>query len=113
LDALRETGRRSGTPREVTDAVARLANVPEEKRFAKMEGGTLRFPNQVAWARQYLIWEGLLTSPKRGLWMLTPAGISKRLSYEDARQIFQKWVAKHAARREAAKASEPAATPEP
>jgi hypothetical protein len=50
LDALREFGG-SAMPREVYDAVARLAKVPNEKRFAKMGGGSLRFPNQVAWAR--------------------------------------------------------------
>jgi len=57
LDALREIGG-SATPREVYDAVARLAKVPDEKRFAKLGSGSLRFPNQVAWARQYLVWEG-------------------------------------------------------
>ena len=69
LDALREFGG-SATPREVYEAVARIAKVPEEKRFAKLGSGTLRFPNQVAWARQFLIWEGLLSSPKHGIWML-------------------------------------------
>ena len=105
LDALREVGG-SATSREVIDAVARLSKVSDEKRFAKLDSGTLRFPNQVAWGRQYLIWEGLMTSPKRGLWMLTPVGHTKHLTYEDARQIFQKWVAVHAARRQANKNSD-------
>jgi restriction system protein len=107
LDALREAGG-SASPREVYDAVARLAKVPDEKRFAKLKSDSLRYPNQVAWARQYLIWEGLLSSPKRGLWMLTPAGHSKRLSYDDALKIFQKWVAIHAARRKASNVPEDA-----
>ena len=98
LDALREL-RGSATPREVYDAVARLAKVPDEKRFAKLEGGNLRFPNQVAWARQYLVWEGLLSSPKRGIWMLTPGAQTTHLTYEQSRKIFQKWVAIHAERR--------------
>ncbi|HEY2952858.1 MAG TPA: restriction endonuclease [Verrucomicrobiae bacterium] len=98
LDALREFGG-SATPREVYDAVARLAKVPDEKRFAKLGGGSLRFPNQVAWARQYLVWEGHLLSPKRGIWMLTPAGQATHLTYEQSRTIFQKWVAIHAERR--------------
>lgn len=112
LDALREAGG-SATPREVIDAVARLAKVPDDKRFAKLESGTPRFANQVQWGRQYLIWEGLLASPKRGLWMLTPTGHAKRLSYDEARQIFQRWVAVHAARRVAAKSSGPAEAPQP
>ncbi len=104
LDALRELGG-SATPREVYDAVARLAKVPDEKRFAKLGGGNLRYPNQVAWARQYLVWEGLLSSPKRGLWMLTAEGKNKHLACEDSREIFLKWVAIHRDRREASKAS--------
>ncbi|WP_366143255.1 winged helix-turn-helix domain-containing protein [Accumulibacter sp.] len=66
LDALRELNG-SATPREVYNSVARLAHVPDEKRFAKLGSGSLRFPNQVAWARQYLVWEGLLSSPKHGI----------------------------------------------
>jgi restriction system protein len=116
LDALRQHGG-SATPREVYDAVAELANVPDDKRFAKLDGGSLRFPNQVAWARQYLVWEELLASPKRGLWILTSAGQSKRLTYDDAQEIFRKWVAIHAARRQEGKtpsgtiASTPTPTP--
>jgi|ERR1051326_4792177 restriction system protein len=105
LDALRESGG-SASPREVYDAVARLAKVPDQKRFAKLGGGAFRFPNQVAFARQYLVWEGLIASPKRGLWMLTPAGRNKRLSNDEARSIFLKWVAIWSARRKAASSSE-------
>ncbi len=110
LDALRELGG-SATPREVSDAVARLAKVPDEKRFAKLGGGGLRFPNQVAWARQNLVAEGFLTSPKRGIWMLTPLGQKTHLTSEQARQIFLKWVAIHAERRAQAQ-SPPPDTPE-
>jgi restriction system protein len=105
LDALRQHGG-SATPREIYDTVARLAKVPDDKRFAKLDGGSLRFPNQVAWARQYLVWEELLSSPKRGVWMLTPAGQAKRLSYDDAREIFRKWVAVHATNRQADKSGD-------
>ena len=105
LDALREFGG-SATPREVYEAVARIAKVPEEKRFAKLGSGTLRFPNQVAWARQYLIWEGLLSSPKHGIWMLTPSGRSTHLTDEQARDVFKRWVAHHAQRRAQAQTAE-------
>ncbi|WP_313951986.1 restriction endonuclease [Accumulibacter sp.] len=98
LDALREFGG-SATPREVCDAVARLAHVPDEKRFARLESGSLRFPNQVAWGRQYLVWEGLLSSPKHGIWMLTPSSRERHLTLEQAREIVRKWVAIHAEKR--------------
>ena len=106
LDALRELGG-SATPREVYDAVARLANVPDEKRFAKLGSGSFRFPNQVAWARQYLIWEGLLSSPKHGIWMLTSSSQKVHLTYDEAHAIFKKWVAIHAEKRAQAQESQP------
>ena len=112
LDALRQHGG-SATPREVYETVARLAKVPDVKRFAKLDGGSLRYPNQVAWARQYLVWEGYLASPKRGLWMLTPAGQTKTLSYENSRKIFPKLVAIHAARRHPADPTESTEPPAP
>ncbi len=104
LDALRELNG-SATPREVCDSVARLAHVPDEKRFAKLGSGSLRFPNQVAWARQYLVWEGLLSSPKHGIWMLTSSSQKLHLTYDQAREIARKWVAIHAEKR--AQAQEP------
>ena len=111
LLALREHGG-SATPREVYETVARLAQIPEEQRFAKLGTGNLRYPNQVAWARQYLLWEGLLSSPKRGLWMLTPAAQEKKtLTPEEAGEIFKKWAAIHAARRTTVKESEAATIP--
>ena len=36
-----------------------------------MKSGSPRFHNQVCWARQYLLWEGPLSSTKRGIWTLT------------------------------------------
>lgn len=98
LDALRELGG-SATPREVTNAVARIAEVPESKRYEKLKSGGLRFSNQVAWARQYLVWEGLLASPKHGLWMLTDHGRASQLTDDAAHEIFLKWVKIHADRK--------------
>lgn len=98
LGALREFGG-SATPREVYESVGRIAKVPDEKRFAKLGSGSLRFPNQVAWARQYLVWEGLLSSPKHGIWMLTEEGRKTNLTHEQAERIFKKWVQIHAQRR--------------
>jgi restriction system protein len=44
--------------------------------------------------------------------MLTPTAQTKKLSYDDAREIFQKWVAIHASRRNSAKPNK-ASTPVP
>ncbi len=68
-----------------------------------MASGSERFLNQVQWARQYLVFEGLLDGSKRGIWTLTPRGMQTHLTDDDARGIFSKWVKIHAAAR--AKAS--------
>lgn len=100
LDALRELGD-SGTPKEVSDLIADKLQLPDEKREELMESGTPRFHNQVCWARQYLVWEGLLSSEKRGVWKLTEKGKQTRLTVEQGHEIFRKWVAIHSEARAA------------
>ena len=102
LEALRELGD-SATPQEASDRIARNCNVSDEKKEELLKSGTPRFHNQVCWARQYLLWEGLLSSPKRGIWMLTEKGKNSHLSVEDGHKIFKKWVAIHAQKRLVAK----------
>jgi restriction system protein len=98
LDALRELGD-SATPQEASDLIARNCKVPDAKIEELMESGTPRFHNQVCWARQYLVWEGLLGSAKRGVWTLTENGKKTNLNQEDSVAIFKKWVEIHAKRR--------------
>ncbi len=61
--------------------------------------GGNRFHNQVAWARQYLIWEGLLDSSKRGTWKLTEKGRNTTLSEDEASEIAVRWARVHAENR--------------
>jgi restriction system protein len=56
----------------------------------------------VAWARQYLVWEGLLDGSKRGVWTLTTVGSQTSLSDEQSRALFLKWVQLHQEARRAA-----------
>jgi restriction system protein len=58
-----------------------------------------RFQNQVYWARQYLVWEGLLESTQKGIWKLSSKGFTTKLSEDESHKIFLKWVAIHAQRR--------------
>jgi restriction system protein len=95
LEALKELGG-SGKPREVTLLVAKKCNIDEKMLEEKTKTGIPKFYNQVAWARQYLAWEGLLDSSKRGIWTLTEKGYKTSLKIEDSRKIFLKWVAIHA-----------------
>ena len=59
LDALRDLGG-SAAPREALDRIAQMEAVPETLRSAILKSGQERFYNQVHWARQYLVWEGLI-----------------------------------------------------
>jgi len=96
LDALRELGG-SGNPKKVTDFIAREWKIPQPKlQETYKKSGALRFPNQIAFARQYLVWEGLLKSPKKGgefgIWELTEKGLKTKLTPEQSRKFFLKWV---------------------
>jgi restriction system protein len=91
LDALRKLGG-SGTPNEVVERIALDNGISDEVQNELLPSGEPRFRNQVAWARFYLVREGLLDSSKRGVWSLTERGRSTTLSPEQAREIFLKWV---------------------
>ena len=94
LDALRELGG-AGRPKQVEDIIARNNGITDAERQERIKTGPLRFSNQVAWGRQYLIYEGLLVCPKRGVWTLTDRGQKTRLSMDDAAAIAKKWVKHH------------------
>lgn len=92
LDALRDLGG-SAKPREITQRIGLHLNISDEilnERYEK--SGVLKFQNQVAWARQYLVWEELLESSKHGVWTLTNKGWQTNLSENQAHEIFLKWV---------------------
>jgi restriction system protein len=91
LDALRQLGD-SGAPDEVVERIALDLSIPDDVQNELLPSGEPRFRNQVHWARFYLVKEGLLDSSKRGVWSLTEKGRSTHLTYEQAREIFVKWV---------------------
>ena len=66
LDALRELGG-SGRPKEVEDIIASKFGVTDAQRQERNKTGPLKFSNQVAWCKLYLVYEGLLVCPKRGI----------------------------------------------
>lgn len=94
LDALRDLGG-SARPKEAVDHIAKTLNIPDSVLEETMKSGIPRFQNQVAWARQYLIWEGLLEDGTRGIWTLSETGRNTSLTEEQSKQICSKWVAIH------------------
>lgn len=92
LEALRDLGG-SARPREITKLIGEKQNIPDEilnERYQK--SGVLKFQNQLAWARQYLVWDELLESSKHGVWTLTNKGWKTSLDEKQAHDIFLKWV---------------------
>jgi restriction system protein len=96
LDALRELGG-SGKPREVLDLISERYGMTDKKLEELLKSGQTRFYNQVHWARQYLVWEGLLDGSTRGVWSLTSAGYETELDDDAAKQIALKWGKIHTA----------------
>lgn len=91
LDALRGLGG-SAKAEEAVDRVAEDLKVPDSVLNETLPSGGSRFRNQVAWARFYLVREGLIGSSKHGVWSLSEKGFKTTLSDEQAREIFLKWV---------------------
>jgi restriction system protein len=87
LDALRKLGG-SATPEEAVEQIAKDLGVTDEEQDEKLPSSEPRFKNQIAWARFYLVRDGMLDSSKRGVWSLTDKGRTVTLTYEQAKEIF-------------------------
>lgn len=108
LDALRGLGG-SAKAEEAVDRVAEDLKVPDAVLNETLPSGGSRFRNQVAWARFYLVREGLIDSSKHGVWSLTEKGFKTTLTSEQARQTFLKWVKLFQDQRKSKDKSEPIA----
>ena len=89
LDVLRDKGGQA-RPRDIYDVIADRMNLTEEERSArnKVSGG-VRFENQIAWARSYLVLTGYLNSPSHGIWRLTNKGLTSHLDGPDIDSIYR------------------------
>jgi restriction system protein len=72
--------------------VASDLKIPDELLNETLSSGGSRFRNQVAWARFYLVKEGLIGSSKHGVWSLTEKGLTTFLTQPQARELFLRWV---------------------
>ena len=73
LDALRALGG-SAKADEAVGRVAEDLKITDDVLNETLPSGGSRFRNQVAWARFYLVREGLVDSSKHGVWSLTDRG---------------------------------------
>ena len=98
LDSLRALGG-SAKADEAVDRVALDLSLTDDVLNETLPSGGSRFRNQVAWARFYLVREGLVDSSKHGVWSLTELGFKTILSFEQSREVFLKRVKIFAAQR--------------
>ena len=87
LDCLRALGG-SAKPKEVVEWIERELKPDSATTGTTLKSGQTRFYNQVHWARQYLVWQGLIDDGTRGVWKLTPLGWKTQLDENASRGIF-------------------------
>ena len=64
------------TLRETTELLAKVFDLSESEQKVLLPSGTGHvFHNRVGWARTYLKKAGLLESPNKGLFRITPRGL--------------------------------------
>ncbi len=88
LDALRDRGGQA-RPREVYGIIADRLGLSPEERAATVKSGGIRFENQIAWARSYLVQTGYMDSPGHGIWRLTEKGKAVHLDGPDIDAIYR------------------------
>ncbi len=87
LDALREKGGQA-RPREIYELIAQNLTLSPEERSETLKSGAVKFENQLAWARSYLVKTGYMDSAAHGVWRLTEKGASAHLDGPDIDAIF-------------------------
>ena len=95
IEVLKEKGG-SATTKEIREGITRKMELSDDfltERYEK--SNLLKFNNQVYWAKQYLAWEKLVETSKQGIWSLTDEGWKVPMSYDNALELFRKWVRIH------------------
>lgn len=100
IEALRKLGG-EGRPEEVRkQIIADMALSDEIVNETRGKSEVKKFDNEVAFARNYLAYEGYIDKSERGLWKLTERGKTEPMDEELASDIFYKWMEIHKERRE-------------
>lgn len=80
----------SGRPQEVCDRIAAELGMADSDRMEAHASGGLKFDNDIAWARLYLVKAGYIDSSRRGVWSLTDKGrASGHLSEDDVAKLIR------------------------
>lgn len=91
IDALRDLGGQA-KPKEVRDQIIKNLDLKSDVTEAvRGKNNANKFANDVAWARNYMAYEGLIDKSERGIWALTEKGNSCDMTLQYASEIFKKW----------------------
>jgi len=92
IQAIRDLGGEA-TPQEARQRIIENENLSEEE-LAETRGksNVNRFKNEVAWARNYLVYGGYIDKSEKGIWVLTEAGKTVDMTQELASSIFMKAI---------------------
>jgi 5-methylcytosine-specific restriction enzyme B len=100
INALRDMGG-EGTPEQVRQHIIEDMELPDEIiNETRGKSEVKKFDNEVAFARNYLAYEGYIDKSVRGVWRLTKKGFTAPINDEIASEIFYKWMEIHKERRE-------------
>lgn len=92
VTALKDLGGRAN-PKDARDRIATNLNLSKEEiHETRGKTQTNKFANEVAFARNYLAYEGIIDKSERGIWALTEKGMNCEMTEQYASDIFQKWV---------------------
>lgn len=107
VNALKELGG-SATPEQARNKIIENLNLSKEE-INETRGKTNinKFANEVAFARSYLVHEGIIDKTEPGIWKLTEKGKTVILNDEMISDIFKKWVEILKKRREDTQTSSP------
>ena len=93
IEALKELSG-SGSPNDVRGKIIDDLNLTNEVLTeTRGKSNVNKFENEVAFARNYLVYEGVIDKSVHGIWALTEKGYSIDMTDELASHIFVKWAA--------------------
>ncbi len=94
LNALKKLGG-SATPKDARNQIILDENLSEEE-VSELRGKTNvnKFENEVAFARNYLVYAGYISNEQHGIWTLTPEGNTVEIDAAMASQIFKDGIKK-------------------
>ena len=95
LSAIRKLGG-AARPKQVFQTIARDLGVSNDVLEVRLASGALKFENQIAWARWYLVDTGFIDGSRRGIWKLTDkAWATEFLTDEALRDVVDRTHDRH------------------